>query len=258
VIATDRGPSVPERWALDGVAVVTGAARGIGAAVAHRLAERGATVVLADIETRRLAQQCKQLTEKGFAVAKRQVDVASWESVEALASSAAELGALRYWINNAGIIDRTALLDIDAERFDSLMTVNARGCLFGIQSAARRMESGASIVNTASMSSSIALHNTAHYGASKAAVALLTKNAALELAPLGIRVNAVAPGSIRTAFTEERLAQPGALARTELRIPLGRVGVPDDVAGPIAFLCSPEAAYITGAILAVDGGWTAW
>ena len=224
-MATDRGPSVLERWALDGVAVVTGAARGIGAAVAHRLAERGATVVLADIETRRLAQQCKQLTEKGFAVAKRQVDVASWESVEALASSAAELGALRYWINNAGIIDRTALLDIDAERFDRLMTVNARGCLFGIQSAARRMESGAS---------------------------------ALELAPLGIRVNAVAPGSIRTAFTEERLAQPGALARTELRIPLGRVGVPDDVAGPIAFLCSPEAAYITGAILAVDGGWTAW
>ena len=120
------------------------------------------------------------------------------------------------------------------------------------------MGPGGAIVNLASMSSSIAIRNSAHYGATKAAIGVLTKNAALELGPLGIRVNAVAPGSIRTAFTEERLAAPGALKQTEDRIPLGRVGVPDDIAGPVAFLCSRESAYMTGAIVAVDGGWTAW
>jgi NAD(P)-dependent dehydrogenase (short-subunit alcohol dehydrogenase family) len=252
------GVQEPEAWRLSGVAVVTGAARGIGAAIAVRLAGRGATVVAADVLAEEIEASVSSWRSYGLDITGHVVDVSEQDSVENLAEHAASMGPLTAWVNNAGIIDRSPLLDIEASAFDRLMAVNARGCLFGTQSAARRMGRGTSIVNLASMSSSIAIRNSAHYGATKAAIAVLTKNAALELAPLGIRVNAVAPGSIRTAFTEERLADPEALQQTEERIPLGRVGVPDDIAGPVVFLCSNESAYMTGAIVAVDGGWTAW
>jgi len=245
-------------WRIGGAIVVTGAARGIGAAAAKLIAQRGATVVLADFRTELLQETVGGLRDEGLDVHAHQVDVTVPEAIEALADYAITLGPLTAWVNNAGIIDRRPLLEISPETFDQLMTVNARGCLLGIQAAAGRMPNGGSIVNLASMSSSIGVPNSAHYGATKAAIAILTKNAAMELGPLGIRVNAVAPGSIRTAFTEDRLAQPGAEERTVARIPLGRIGTPEDMAGPIAFLCSADSRYLNGSIVAVDGGWTAW
>jgi NAD(P)-dependent dehydrogenase (short-subunit alcohol dehydrogenase family) len=244
-------------WLIEGVAVVTGAARGNGAAIARRLAERGAHVLVADLDGDGAQAHAAALRSDGHAANDSAVDVAEEASVEALGDAASALGQLVAWVNNAGIIDRTPLLEIDVASWDRLMAVNARGCFLGTRAAGRRMREQGAIVNVASISSRVALPNTAHYGATKGAVELLTRHAALELGPRGIRVNAVAPGSIRTAMTAERLSVPEQLERTLRRIPLGRVGTPEDVAGAVGFLCSPESAYVNGATLFVDGGWTA-
>jgi len=240
---------------VDGVTVVTGGAQGNGAAIARLLAERGATVVIADVDEELARATAERLAGDGLAVRGIHCDVAAEQSVERVADEAARLGPLRAWVNNAGIIDRRPLLEIDVETWDRMMAVNARGCFLGVRAAARRMRRGGSIINLASISSFIALPNTAHYGATKGAVALLTRHAALELGPHGIRVNAVAPGTIATAMTADRLADAAQLERTLARIPLGRVGEAKDVASAVAFLCGPDSTYVNGAILPVDGGW---
>lgn len=244
-------------WGIGGVAVVTGAARGNGAAIARRLAERGADVVVCDIDAGQAAAVAAEITAAGGSAVSSACDVSREADVEAVADLATGRGELRSWINNAGIIDRRPLLEIEVAQWDRQMEVNARGSFLGVRAAGRRMKEGGAIVNLASISSEVALPNTAHYGASKGAIALLTKHAALELGPLGIRVNAVGPGTIRTEMTADRLAMPGQMERTLGRIPLGRVGVPEDIAGVVAFLCSEDSAFVNGAMVMADGGWTA-
>lgn len=244
-------------WLISGTAVVTGAARGNGEAIARRLAQRGARVVVADLDGEGAERAAASLRGAGFEAIGAAVDVADEQSVEDLADQANAEGTLVAWVNNAGIIDRTPFLDITVEQWDRQMAVNARGAFLGTRAAARRMSAGGAIVNVASISSVLALPNTAHYGASKGAIALLTKHAALELGPAGVRVNAIGPGTIETPMTVDRLAIPEQRERTLSRIPLGRVGQPDDVAGVAAFLCSPESSYVNGALYFVDGGLTA-
>jgi len=253
-----RGEAVLEasEWMISGVCVVTGAARGMGASIAQRLAQRGARVVMADINGDELEAQVQRLRGEGLDVAGRVVDVCNGDSVKELGETAQGSGSLVAWVNNAGVIERSELLEIDVDEWDRIFAVNVRGVFLGTQEAARRMGGGGAIVNLASISSRIALPRTAHYGAAKGAVVLFTRHAALELGPRGIRVNAVAPGTIATAMTIGRLADPVQLESTIRRIPLGRIGEPGDVAGPVAFLCSRESAYITGATLFVDGGYT--
>lgn len=243
-------------WNIEGTVVVTGAARGNGAAIARRLAQRGARVIVADRERDRALGSAASLRDAGHDAEARTVDVADEQAVEQLADVAAARGDLVGWVNNAGIIDRTPILELSLEAWERMMQINARGCFLGTRAAGRRLTAGGTIVNLSSISAQVALPNTAHYGASKGAVELLTRHAALELGPRGIRVNAVAPGTIRTAMTEDRLADPEQLQRTVGRIPLGRVGKPEDVAGAAAFLCSPESAYVNGATIFVDGGFT--
>jgi glucose 1-dehydrogenase len=244
-------------WRIGGVAVVTGAGRGNGAAIARLLAERGADVVVSDIDADAATAVAAEIVAAGGKATAQACDVSQEADVEALGDLVASRGQLRSWVNNAGIIDRRPILEIEIEHWDRQMEVNARGCFLGVRAAGRRMEAGGAIVNLASISSEVALPNTAHYGASKGAISLLTRHAALELGPRGIRVNSVGPGTIRTEMTEERLAVPEQLQRTLSRIPLGRVGVPEDVAGVVAFLCSEDAAFVNGAMVMVDGGWTA-
>ncbi|AMJ61538.1 SDR family NAD(P)-dependent oxidoreductase [Bosea sp. PAMC 26642] len=242
---------------IDGWAVVTGAGRGIGAGIAQRLCEQGAKVVIADLDFQAAEAACAALREQGYTTEARRVDVTEEASVEALADAAVQLGPLVAWVNNAGMSQRVALLDLTVADWDRMMSVNGRSVFLGTRAAARRMQPGGAVVNLASISSFVALPSLTHYGASKGAVVAFTKHAAIDLAPFGIRVNAVGPGTIESAMTQARLSDPEQRAWSEKRIPAGRIGQPQDVGSAVAFLCSNAASYITGAVLMCDGGWTA-
>jgi NAD(P)-dependent dehydrogenase (short-subunit alcohol dehydrogenase family) len=244
-------------------AVVTGAGRGIGAGIAARLAEAGADVVVADLDGEAAMAVAKQLAEEhGRRVIGAGVDVADEASVVGLADLALRrFGRLDIWVNNAGIFPHTGpVVDADAVGFDRVLDVNVSGTFLGAREAARRMGDGGAIVNLASITAFAARAGLTAYSTSKHAIVGLTRNLAQDLAPLGVRVNAVAPGLIVTpgvlggAAGETRSA--AALA-TRPTAPLGRHGVADDVARVVLFLVSDLAAFVSGATIVVDAADTA-
>lgn len=223
-------------------ALVTGAGSGIGAAVADRLRRDGWEVVRTDLADQHGVEQ---------------LDVTDEQRWDELLDAHWPIGGL---VNCAGIRTRTPLIDMAVDDFDSMVSIHARGLFLGMRGAARRCQRdglGASVVTIASTVSTHAVGGQIHYVAAKGAVASMTRGAAVELAPLGIRVNGIVPGLIRTPMTADRLADPTQLAWFAQRIPLGRPGEPGDIAGMTAFLLSDDASYITGAMFAVDGGYTA-
>ena len=243
-------------------AVVTGGARGIGAAIGRRLAEAGAVVVLADLDLDAASTTAAQLAhETGGTVVGAHVDVTDSATLAAVAERAvAETGSLDIWINNAGIFPTTGpAIDAADDFIDTMMRVNLRGTFAGTREAAKRMTGGGAIVNLASITGLSVAAGISAYVASKHAVVGLTKNLALELAPLNIRVNAVAPGVILTPGVEDQLA-PLAAAGLDVRSRLAhnlladRAGVPDDVARVVLFLCSDLSAWVTGVVVPVDAG----
>lgn len=244
-------------------AVVTGAARGIGAGVAARLAEAGAEVVLADLDADAAALRAKEVeAAHGRRTVGARVDVADETSVTALAELAVErLGRLDIWVNNAGIFPHTGpVVDADAAGFERVMAVNVSGAFVGAREAARRMPEGGSIVNLASITGFGARAGLTAYSTSKHAVVGLTRNLAKDMAPLGVRVNAVAPGLIVTpgllgGSAGETRSADALASRTPA--PLGRHGVPDDVARVVLFLVSDLAAFVSGAVIVVDAADTA-
>jgi NAD(P)-dependent dehydrogenase (short-subunit alcohol dehydrogenase family) len=248
---------VLESFDLSGrVALVTGAGRGIGEACALGLAEAGADVVLVSRSREELARVAERAEALGRLARVAPCDVTSAEEVRAVA---AEAGRVDILVNSAGTNIPEPFLDVSERSFDTLIAVNVKGTFLMSQAIGRSMaERGeGSIVNISSQMGHVGGPNRTAYCASKHGVEGLTKAIALELAPQGVRVNAVAPTYIETPMTRGFLADPQFHADTISRIPLGRVGHVDDVVGAVLYLASPAAALVTGASLLVDGGYTA-
>ncbi|MGH2948352.1 MAG: SDR family NAD(P)-dependent oxidoreductase [Solirubrobacteraceae bacterium] len=243
------------------VAIVTGASAGIGAAIAHRLAAEGARVVGVG---RRGEPGAELVAALGGPERARFVagSVADPQTVGAAVGAAREWGGPQVLVNNAGIDHTGSVLDTALDEVREVFETNFFGALLMLQAAGRAMvdHGGGSIVNVTSRLASIGVPTMALYGASKGALLALTRGAAVELAPLGIRVNAVAPGQTRTPLTEAWLAQqtgPEAGEAAVAGIPQRRFGEPEEVAATVAFLAADESAHITGASIPVDGGYTA-
>ncbi|CAN5709871.1 glucose 1-dehydrogenase [soil metagenome] len=242
-------------------ALVTGSTQGIGAAVAMKLATEGADVA---INGRRPDGEPHDLTERIRALGRKAVylaaDVGQVAAATGLVEQAVQaLGGLDILVNNAGLERRADFWDVTEADYDLVMDTNVKGMFFATQAFVRHRRAVSlpgSVVNLSSVHEAIAFPHFAAYCASKGALLMLTRNLAGELAPLGIRINNVAPGAIATPINAKLLASPQQVNALEAKIPLGRMGTPDDVAGVIAFLASDEAAYVTGSTYFVDGGLT--
>jgi NAD(P)-dependent dehydrogenase (short-subunit alcohol dehydrogenase family) len=247
------------------VAVVTGAAQGIGEGIAGELVREGAEVVLADVAEDRMSSVVERLTrDRGRALAVA-CDVSEEDQVESLVRLAvSELGGLHVYVNNAALGIYTEVTKTSVEEFDRCLAVNLRGVFLGIKHAALAMQEsgqGGSIINIASVHSVQNVGGTAPYAASKGGVAALTRTAAIDLAPAGIRVNAICPGWVDTPLIRgifDSDADPAAARQTvERRQLLGRLGRPEEIGRAAVFLAGDDSSYMTGSLLFVDSGMTA-
>jgi NAD(P)-dependent dehydrogenase (short-subunit alcohol dehydrogenase family) len=243
----------------DRVAIVTGAAQGIGRAIALGLAREGAHVVVADIQADKAAQTSEEIKGLGRRSIPLRVDVSRLADLSMLVDKTIEaFGTIDILVNNAGIALPTPFLETTEEAWDRIMNINVKSAFFCSQFVARVMveRRRGKIVNLASTSSFVAGRQEVPYAISKAGVRMLTAAASAELAPYNVNVNAIAPGLIRTALTEKHFPSAEALeARVKAKAPIGRPGTPDDLVGAVVFLCSDDAEYVTGHTLVVDGGW---
>jgi len=249
----------------DETVVVTGGASGIGREVALRFGEAGANVVVGD-----LAPEPKDadvptheaIEEHGGTATFVETDVTEREQLRDLVATAREYGGVDVMVNNAGLFVGGSIRELDPEDFMAIQEVNGLGVYLGTQVAANDMierEDPGVVLNTASISSTVAQKGQVQYDASKGAVRMITRGGALELAEHGIRVNAVAPGHIDTEFLEGWTEEAQrTIADDEMikPVPLGRAGFPEDIAGAFCYLASEEASYVTGELLTVDGGWS--
>lgn len=247
-------------------AIVTGGSSGIGRAVARRLGEAGATVVVADVREApkgdEEAPTHEAVEDAGGRATFVETDVADPEQVASVVEAAREFGGVDVMVNNAGIFRGGPLVATEPDALDEVYGVNVRGVFAGCRAAARDMlerDAPGTIVNTASISSEFAQTGHAAYDASKGAVMMLTRVAALELARTDVRVNAVAPGPIRTAIGAENTSPEPDLDYERVSVdksaPMGRAADPEEVAGAYLYLASDDASFVTGHLLYVDGGY---
>jgi NAD(P)-dependent dehydrogenase (short-subunit alcohol dehydrogenase family) len=231
------------------VVVITGINGGLGTVIADAFAACGAQVAGIDRDAPASAKY-----ETVAANVASAADVAA-----AFAKLERSVGSPDVLINNAGVREVKTILDLEPAEWDAVVGVNLNGVYYCSREAALRMKKsgrGGSIINTASVAGMLGITHRPAYVSTKHAIIGLTKNLSIDLAPYGIRVNAVSPGTVRTPLTEAYYADPQFLADFEATVPLGAKGTPQDVANAFLFLASPMAAYVTGVVLPIDGGWT--
>jgi NAD(P)-dependent dehydrogenase (short-subunit alcohol dehydrogenase family) len=240
------------------VALVTGAARGIGKAISARLQKEGATVVINDVREAEL----QQVLREGIGSEAIVADVSVRTEVQAMVDGVVtRYGKLDILVNNAGVEPKASVLEMTDEQWNKAIAVNLNGTFLGTQAAARHMVArgaGGRIIQISSIASKNFLPNCANYCASKAGVNGFSREAARELAQYGITVNAVCPGVIETEMTAVARANPAMMEKWMREIPARRLGQADEVAALVAFLASAQAGYITGQSLNVDGGKVPW
>ena len=248
----------------DKVAVITGAGSGIGQASAIKFAQEGAMVVVVDINQVGSEETVSSILSGGRTAISVRADVTDSQAVRGMIRAAVEIyGRLDILFNNAGIVIRGSILDIDEESFDKSFAVNVKGVFLGCKEAIPVMkdQGGGVILNMASQLGTVGIEDSAVYPATKGAVIQMTRCLALDHATDGIRVNSICPGPIETPTARaarDSTGDPEAALRNRLKlIPLNRIGAPQEMANVAAFLCSDQASFITGATILADGGWTA-
>jgi 2-dehydro-3-deoxy-D-gluconate 5-dehydrogenase len=258
----EAGMALPSMRVDGKRALVTGAGSGLGRAIAVAMAEAGADCALTELPDRMesLEPVCAEIRALGRKAVPLPLRLPDMAGIDAAVQGAAEaFGGIDILVNNAGVNIPRPALEVSEEDWDRVLDTNLKGVFFMAQRAARVMKEmgGGRIINMASQNGVVGYYRRAAYCSSKAGVVNLTRVLAIEWAPLGITVNAVGPTFIVTPLTQSTWDDPAMREDLLKRIPLGRVGVPEDVTGAVVFLASPAASLITGHTLLVDGGWTA-
>jgi gluconate 5-dehydrogenase len=241
-------------------AIVTGGAQGIGREIARELIAQGAVVTVMDLDPDQLKATAAELSVTAASVFTETCDVSRADEVARAVDGAAEqMGGLDILVNNAGIRRIKSFMEYSLEDWQKTLDVDLTGPFLCTRAAVPHMleAGGGSIVNVASVAGQLAFRNRVAYNVAKAGLMMLTKSVALELGEQGIRCNAIAPGVIETPLTAEYFADAELSASIKQNTPSGRWGQPDELAGPVAFLCSDAARFVQGTTLFVDGGWVA-
>jgi len=248
---------IDARATLSGeIAVVTGGGGAIGQAIAHRLARDGAAVAIFDVDAAAGQRVAAELTGAGHQALAVECDVRHRTQIRAAVETVVGAwGKISILVNNAGIGSRAPFLELTDDHWQRVLGVNLTGAFMTAQETARHMvrTGGGSIINMGSAAGRMAHSEQTVYATSKAGIEALTRAMAFELAPVGIRVNAIAPGTIETKFLTGILTAEARAERVR-RIPMGRLGTPEDVASVVAFLASRDSVYVTGCVLPIDGG----
>ncbi len=245
------------------VAIITGARRGMGRTHALKLSQAGAKVVVSDISEEDCKIVVDEIKNQGGEAIGIKCDVSKKEDVDEMVRKTLEnFGKIDILVNNAGICQFKPFLELTEEEWNKTLNINLKGYFLCAQAAAKEMAKRKSgvIVNVASIAMGqvgVGFQNLAHYSASKGGIVAMTETLALELGPLGIRVNAVAPGMIDTPMIESMKQDPKTMEATLARVPLHRAGKPEEVSNLVLFLASDESSYMTGSTVVIDGGWLA-
>ncbi len=251
----------------DRIALVTGASRGLGRGMALALASAGAHVAIAARSAEELARVAAEIRGLGRESLPIRADLVECrDGIRAVAETVKHFGRVDILVNNVGTNIRKPALEVTEPDWDYMVNLNLKTAFFTAQAAGRQMVAQfqknpscrGKIINIGSLATSLALPNASVYAVTKGGIGQLTRALALEWAKLGVNVNAIAPGYFYTDLTEPLLTHPEHSAKILGRIPLGRTGEIEDIAGLVVFLASPASDYITGQVVYVDGGWTAW